>query len=168
MDRLSSHFLRPSPTRSADGQSALVVKLGVNPSRSRLPGPHRYNSGIVQQAKVRSSETAVTPHRNNQSAIYNLQTSIPFSCEMKLAYKGTCYQDTWRLFRLSQTSTWHLSYFSIIKYLTVCTHVCIYGPNYERELAATRCPVQWSEKWGARDVPWWCRKKINQAGLASI
>jgi hypothetical protein len=88
MDRLSSHFLRPSPTRFADGQSALVVKLGVSPSRFRLPGPHLYNSGIVQQAKGRSSETAVSPHHNNQSAICNLQTSIPFSCGMKLAYKG--------------------------------------------------------------------------------
>jgi len=76
MDRLNSHFLRPSPTRSrdvsGDGQSALVVKLGVSPSRSRLlTGPHRYHPGIVQQAQGRSSETAVSPHHNNQSTIYN-------------------------------------------------------------------------------------------------
>jgi hypothetical protein len=52
MDRLNSHFLRPSPTRSrdlsGDGQSALVDKLGVSSSQSRLPGPHRYHPGIEQ------------------------------------------------------------------------------------------------------------------------
>jgi hypothetical protein len=35
MDILNSHLLRPSPA-APDGQSALVVKLGVIPSRSRL------------------------------------------------------------------------------------------------------------------------------------
>jgi hypothetical protein len=52
MDRLNSHFFRPSRTRSrdvsGDGQSVLVAKLGVSPSRSRLPGPHRYHPGIEQ------------------------------------------------------------------------------------------------------------------------
>jgi hypothetical protein len=52
MDKLNSHFLRPSPTRSrdvsGDGQSALVDKLKVTPSRSRLPSPHGYNPGIEQ------------------------------------------------------------------------------------------------------------------------
>jgi hypothetical protein len=76
MDRLNSHFLRSSPTRlryvSGDGQSALVVKLGVSPSRSRLlTGPYRYHQGIVQQAQGRSAETSVSPHHNNQSTIYN-------------------------------------------------------------------------------------------------
>jgi hypothetical protein len=50
MDRLNSHFLHPSPTRSrdvsGDGPSTLVDKLGVSPSRSHLPGPHHYYSGI--------------------------------------------------------------------------------------------------------------------------
>jgi hypothetical protein len=40
---LNSHFLRPFATRSrdvsGDGQSVLVDKLGVRPSRSRLPRP---------------------------------------------------------------------------------------------------------------------------------
>jgi hypothetical protein len=74
MHNLNSHFLRPSPIRSRDvsddGQSALVVKLGVSRSRSRLPGPYRYHPGIVQQAQGHSSETAVSPHYNNQSTVY--------------------------------------------------------------------------------------------------
>jgi hypothetical protein len=37
----------------------------------RLPGPHRYHQGIVQQAQGRSAETAVSPHHKNQSTIYN-------------------------------------------------------------------------------------------------
>jgi hypothetical protein len=71
MNRLNSHFLRPSPTRSrdvtGDGQSALVAMLGVSLSRSRLlTGPHPSHPGIVQQAQGRSSETSVSPHYNNQ------------------------------------------------------------------------------------------------------
>jgi hypothetical protein len=74
-DRLDSQFLRASPARSrdgsGDGQSALVVKLRVSPSRScLLTGSHRYHPGIVQQAQGRSSETAVSPHHNKLSAIY--------------------------------------------------------------------------------------------------
>jgi hypothetical protein len=65
MDRLNSHFLRPSTGSrdvSGDGQSALVDKLGVVPSRFRLlTGPHRY-PGIVQQAQGRSAETVVSSH----------------------------------------------------------------------------------------------------------
>jgi hypothetical protein len=75
MNTLNSHFRRPSPTSSRnvsnDGQNALVDKLGVSASRSRLPGSHRYHMGIVQQVQVRSSETAVSPNHNMQSAIYN-------------------------------------------------------------------------------------------------
>jgi hypothetical protein len=57
---------------SGDGQSALVDKLGVSPSRSRLlTGSHRYYPGIVQQAQGRSAETAVSPHHNNQSTVYS-------------------------------------------------------------------------------------------------
>jgi hypothetical protein len=78
INRLNSHFLRPSPTRSrdvsSDGQTALVIKLGVSPSRSRLSGPHRYHPGTEQEAQGRSSETAVSPHHNNQSTIYNVPT----------------------------------------------------------------------------------------------
>jgi hypothetical protein len=75
MNRLTSHFLHPSPTRSrdvsGDGQSALVHKLEVSPSRSRLStGLHRCQQGIVQQAQGRSAETEVSPHHNNQSTIY--------------------------------------------------------------------------------------------------
>jgi hypothetical protein len=81
MYSLNSHFLRPSPTAatlvSDDRQSALVGKLRVNPSRSRLlTGPHRYHPGIVQQAQGRSAETAVSPHHNNQYAIYNPYDSV--------------------------------------------------------------------------------------------
>jgi hypothetical protein len=77
MNRLNSLFLRPSPTRSryvsSDGQSALVDKLEVSPSRSLLfTGPHRYHPGIVQQAQGRSAMTAVSPHHNNQYTAYNL------------------------------------------------------------------------------------------------
>jgi hypothetical protein len=75
MNRLNSHFLRSSTCLrdvSGDGQIALVVKLGVSPSRSRLlTGPYRYHQGIVQQAQGRSAETSVSPHHNNQSTIYN-------------------------------------------------------------------------------------------------
>jgi hypothetical protein len=75
MIRLNSHFLRPSLTRSrdvsGDGQSALVVKLGVSRSRYRLlSDPHRYHPGMVHQAQGRSSETAVSPLHNNQSTVY--------------------------------------------------------------------------------------------------
>jgi hypothetical protein len=49
MNRLNSHFLRPSTSSrdvSGDGQSALVDKLGVSPSRSRmLTRPRRYHWG---------------------------------------------------------------------------------------------------------------------------
>jgi hypothetical protein len=82
MDRLNSHFFRPSPTSSrdvsGDGQSALVDKLGVTPSRSRLlSGSRRYHPGIVQQAQRRSSETAVSPHHNNlQSTIHNIVQNV--------------------------------------------------------------------------------------------
>jgi hypothetical protein len=74
MDSLNSYFLHQSPTGSRDisgnGQSALVDKLGVRPSRSRLlTGPHRYHPGIVQEAHC-SVERAVSPHHNNQSIIY--------------------------------------------------------------------------------------------------
>jgi hypothetical protein len=68
-------FLFSSPNScprgvSGDAQSALVVKLGVSPNRSRLlTGSHRYHPGIVQQAKGRSAETAVSPHHNNQSTV---------------------------------------------------------------------------------------------------
>jgi hypothetical protein len=53
MNRLNSHFFPPSSTRSrdvsGDGQSALVDKLAISPSRScLLTGSHRYHLGIVQ------------------------------------------------------------------------------------------------------------------------
>jgi hypothetical protein len=72
MNILNSHFLRPSPTRyrevSGDGQSALVDKLGVSPSRSLLlNGSHRYHPGIVQQAQGRSSETVAYPITTTKS-----------------------------------------------------------------------------------------------------
>jgi hypothetical protein len=76
MNRLNSHFLRPFPTApelSGDGQSALVVKLEVSPSRSLLlTGSHRCHPGIVQQAQGRSAETVVSRNHNYQSAIYSL------------------------------------------------------------------------------------------------
>jgi hypothetical protein len=92
MYTLNSHFLRQSPAGSRDvsgfGQSALVDKLGVIPSQSRLlTGPHRYHPGIVRQAQGRSAETVVSPHHNNQSTIYRywLRTiSSTFCCQLKL------------------------------------------------------------------------------------
>jgi hypothetical protein len=87
MDRLNSHFLRPSPTApevSGDGQSALVVKLGVSPNLTRLlTGSHRCHPGIVQQAQGRSAETVVSPHHNNQSRIYNWTTGDRAHVEAK-------------------------------------------------------------------------------------
>jgi hypothetical protein len=76
MNRLNSHFFHSFRTRSRavsdDGQSALVDKLGVNPNRSRLLiGSHCCHPGIVQHDPGRSAETAVSPHHNNQSTIYN-------------------------------------------------------------------------------------------------
>jgi hypothetical protein len=66
---------------SGDGQSALVVKLGVSPRRSRLlAGSHRYHPGIVQNAQGRSAETAVSPHHNNQSTIYYNADSAYHRC----------------------------------------------------------------------------------------
>jgi hypothetical protein len=66
-------------------RSGLVGKLRVSPSRSRLSGPHRYYPGIVQQAQGRSSETAVSPHHNNQSTIRheqrNAYITLPFCVE---------------------------------------------------------------------------------------
>jgi hypothetical protein len=80
MNRLNYLFLCESPTHSrdvsGDDQSALVDKLGVSPSRSRLPFPHRYHLGIVQQAQGRSTETAASPHYNNQSTIYSVNYSV--------------------------------------------------------------------------------------------
>jgi hypothetical protein len=78
MHRLNTNSLRPPPTApkgvSGDGQSALVVKLGASPSRSRLLAVlHRYHPRIVQQAQGRSADTAVSTNHNhnNKSSIYN-------------------------------------------------------------------------------------------------
>jgi hypothetical protein len=73
MNRLNSHFLRLFPTRSrdvsGDGQSTLVDKLGVSPSRSRLlTGPHRYHPGT----QGRSAKTSVSPQHNQST---NLQVN---------------------------------------------------------------------------------------------
>jgi hypothetical protein len=77
MNRLNSHFLRPSLTGSSkvsgDGHSALVDKSGVSPSQSRLlTGPHRYHPRIVQQAQGQGAETAVSPHHNKKFTIYRV------------------------------------------------------------------------------------------------
>jgi hypothetical protein len=82
MDRLNSHFLRPisysSRGVSGDGQSALLVKLGVSPIPLRLlTGSHRYHPGIVQQAQLRSAETAVSPHHNYQSTVPRQSRNSP-------------------------------------------------------------------------------------------
>jgi hypothetical protein len=62
---------------SGDGQSGLVVRLGVCPSRSHLlRSSHRYHQRIVQQTQGRSAETAVSPHHNNQSTLYNLSLAL--------------------------------------------------------------------------------------------
>jgi hypothetical protein len=77
MDRLNSHFLRPHQLAprvvSGDGQIALVDKLGVSPSRSRLlNGPHRLSSVEGAIGQGRSAEMAVSPHHNNQCTIFGL------------------------------------------------------------------------------------------------
>jgi hypothetical protein len=99
MNRLNSHFLRPSPTRSrdvsGDGQSALVVKLGVSLSRSRLhSGSRRYHQGIVQQAQGRSSQTALPPDHNHQStntaAMHDVLTIYAFTQMEPIFISGKC------------------------------------------------------------------------------
>jgi hypothetical protein len=72
MDRLNSHFLRPSPTApevSGDGQSTLLDKLALADLVYSLAHIH-YHPGIEQQAQGRSAETAVSPHHNYQSTVY--------------------------------------------------------------------------------------------------
>jgi hypothetical protein len=92
MERLNSQFLRPSPTPSRDvsddGQSALVVKLGVSPSRYRLlTGSHHYHPGIVQQAQGRSAETAVSSHHNYQSTTYKKHSNALFEDNYIVQYQ---------------------------------------------------------------------------------
>jgi hypothetical protein len=73
MDRLSSIFLLPSPTRSRDvsggGQSALVDKLGVSPSWYHLP---RYTSLSPGDRTIwqRPQFWDVSLNHNNQFTIY--------------------------------------------------------------------------------------------------
>jgi hypothetical protein len=57
---------------SGDGQSAVVVKLGVSPSRSRLlTGSYRYHRGILQKPKV-----AVLKRQSYPITISNLQSTM--------------------------------------------------------------------------------------------
>jgi hypothetical protein len=94
-------FLLTGPPESTGGcQGALVDKLGVSPSRSRLlTGPHRYHLGLVQQAQGRSVETTVSPHHNN---------NLPkLQCDIQLHYI-----DFWRITHdLSNVNTWHFGTF---------------------------------------------------------
>jgi hypothetical protein len=85
MHRLISHFLRPSLTRSRDvcrdGQSALVVKLGVRHSQSRppslLPGdsttglrPQFWDGSLTpSQQRVYSLERVVAPNKCGDSSL---------------------------------------------------------------------------------------------------
>jgi hypothetical protein len=97
MDKQNSHFFRPSSTvpeasLSGDGQSALIVKSGVSPSRSHLlTGSHRYHPGTVQQAQGRSAETAVSPHHKNQSTSTNFESELGHSI-IKILY-GTVFSN---------------------------------------------------------------------------
>jgi hypothetical protein len=103
MDELNFHFL-PSPTRSrdvsGDGQTALVDMLGVSPSRARLTGPHRCHPG--DRTLGRSSETAVSPHynnNNNQSTLYNLakQHTALYSVMLRVTcLEGLMRKKVWR------------------------------------------------------------------------
>jgi hypothetical protein len=111
MDNLNYHFLLQSLTGSrdvsGDSQSALVDKLGVSSSRSRLlTSPHLYHPGIVQQAQGRSTETAVSPHHNNQSS--NLipvqtdkSTGVAMSWSTYMTQPSVHDDITWRFAQLT-------------------------------------------------------------------
>jgi hypothetical protein len=84
------NVLPPDP-KVASSNPALVVKLGISPSRSRLlTGSHRYHPGIVQPAQGRSAETAVSLHRKNKSTVYpaeppvGIWTNIP--CQLPVHF----------------------------------------------------------------------------------
>jgi hypothetical protein len=89
MDRLNSHFLRPLQmvprVISADGQSALVDKLGDSPSRSRLLSAlHRLSS--------MDSTTCLGPQcwdgslAPSQQPIYNLHIVTILLLRVKYAF----------------------------------------------------------------------------------
>jgi hypothetical protein len=103
MVRPNSHSLLPSATgsrdMSGDGQSALVDKLGVSPSRYRLlTGPHSSYPGIVQQAQSRSAETVVSPHHNNQCTIYIVADRL--NSLSRVSVLVSCLNVLYQLFRL--------------------------------------------------------------------
>jgi hypothetical protein len=118
MDSLNSHFLRLSPTRSryvsGDGQSALVDKLWVSPSRSCLPRSTSLSSGDSTigpkpqfwDGSLTPSQHPTTPHtaqrtftpRRDQIVIcgqYNI-CSETLSCRDYVIVKwgNTCYVTT--------------------------------------------------------------------------
>jgi hypothetical protein len=77
-DELNSHFLRQSPTRSrdvsGDGQSALVDKLGVIPSRSRLLRSTSLSPGdSTTGPRPQFWDVSLAP---SQQSTYNLQATI--------------------------------------------------------------------------------------------
>jgi hypothetical protein len=77
MDRLNSHFLRPSPNCSrdvsGDGQSALVDKLGFSPSRYHLPRSTSLSPGdSTTGPRPQCLDGSLTP---SQQPIYNLHAS---------------------------------------------------------------------------------------------
>jgi hypothetical protein len=77
MDRLNSYFLRPSPIRardvSGDAQSALVDKLGVSPSRSRLlTGSHLSLGDSTTGPRPQCWDVSLNPSQPNLQ-IYNLR-----------------------------------------------------------------------------------------------
>jgi hypothetical protein len=75
MGRLNSYFLCPSPTSpvlSGDDQSALVVKLGVRPSRSHLlTRSHSLSSGdSTTGSRPQCWDDSVTP---SQQSMYSMK-----------------------------------------------------------------------------------------------
>jgi hypothetical protein len=96
MIRLNSHFLRPFPTApdlSGDGQSALVVKFAVSPSRScLLIGSHSLSSGdSTTGPRPQCWDGSLTP---SQLPIYNLpewwQWCTDLSTEHMKCVEGDC------------------------------------------------------------------------------
>jgi hypothetical protein len=82
MNRLNSHFLRPSPTRSrdvsGDGQSARVDKLGFSPSRSRLlTGSYRHHPVIIAYNRPKAAVLRRQSHPITTTSLQSTHSNIP-------------------------------------------------------------------------------------------
>jgi hypothetical protein len=84
MNRLNSYFLRPSPNCSrvvsGDGQSALIDKLGFNPSRYNLPRSTSLSPGdSTTGPRPQCLDGSLNP---SQQPIYNLHASKPETAKL--------------------------------------------------------------------------------------